>query len=436
MSLRRSTGPTRPLGQAAVYAVEGAARLILTGVMGVLIARHMGPSIFGTFNYALGVIGVAITVAMLGMRSVLVRDLATSDEWKPLLASAISLQLLAGIISGVAASLFIGVTRSLDTEILLLALTLAPLPVLTVGDTYRALLEVQGRARRIVVASLSATCLASAIKAYAIVSESPLWVFGSAWTIEAVILILVLGWGSIRGSSFRSLQRVAGFARTRALLRESWPLMLSTIAIALYVRVDIVMLGLLADDLEIGLYAAAARVSEIGYFIPVAAAAALRPHLARVLHSGDEEAYQRLTQRYLSGSFGVAIFGVVGALLLSDIIVEFLFGGSFVGSADILRVHILASPFIFVGVASMQWFVDRKLTREVMNRSIIGFVLNISLNLILIPRWGAIGASFGTLIAYGVSYVVANAFNPLTRPLLKLQLRSLRLASLLRAIPK
>lgn len=421
---------TRPLGQAAVYAFEGAGRIALTGIMGILIARHMGPSVFGAFNYALGVVGIATPVAMLGMRSVLVRDLATTEDWRPLLASAVSLQLVAGVVAGAAAVLFTGASRSFETEIVLLAVVLFPLPLLSIGDTFRALLEVQGRPRRIVAASLSAAVVASAIKALAILTAAPLWVFGAAWTVEALVLLVILGWGRLGIRSLRTLRRFTEGPRTRALIRESWPLMISTIAIALYVRVDTVMLGLLADDIAIGIYAAAARVSEVGYFIPVAAAAALRPHLARVHQSGDSESYERLTQRYLSGSFATAMVGVIGAVAFSGLIIDILFGESFAPAADVLRVHILAAPFIFLGVASTQWFIDRHLVREVLNRSMAGFLLNIALNFLLIPRWGAIGASFGTLIAYAVSMVGANFFNPATRPLLRMQLRSARLHSL------
>ena len=57
-------------------------------------------------------------------------------------------------------------------------------------------------------------------------------------------------------------------------------------------------------------------------------------------------------------------------------------------------------------------------------RHIVGAVLNLGLNFVLIPHWGAAGAALATVLAFAVAHVFANAFNARTRPLFRLQMRA------------
>ncbi len=85
---------------------------------------------------------------------------------------------------------------------------------------------------------------------------------------------------------------------------------------------------------------------------------------------------------------------------------------------------------MFLGVASHQWFVTENLQRYVLFRTICGALVNISLNLILIPAYGPVGAAIASLVAHGLVNVVMNAFTPATRSIFRLQIKSLLLMPL------
>lgn len=171
-------------------------------------------------------------------------------------------------------------------------------------------------------------------------------------------------------------------------------LLLAALAVTIYMKADILMLGLLAGGDETVIYTAAARLSEVWYFIPTAAAAAVRPRLARMFAADQPARYQAATQRFMTAMNAIALVTIMGVLLASDRIIGLLHGrlnagSDFLPASPVLRLHILSAPFVFLGVAGSQWFGDRGMTRAVMVRSAVGAVLNVAWNLALIlPRTG------------------------------------------------
>jgi PST family polysaccharide transporter len=184
------------------------------------------------------------------------------------------------------------------------------------------------------------------------------------------------------------------------------------------------MLGLMSGNEEAGIYSAAARLSEMWYFGPVAVTAATSPRLAALYGRGELERYLAATQRLLTALVTVAFAILVLTAFLAGPLVGLLYGDAYAGTVSVLRVHALSGPFVFAGLGANQAFVDRRLTRAAFVRSVTGAVLNVALNLALIPAYGALGASIATLAAYALSGVVLNALRPATRPIAVQQLKA------------
>lgn len=407
------------------YSAEGAFRLILTALVGVAVARHLGPEGLGLLSYANTVFALLVPVALLGMHPVLVREFSTVDDWRTVLASALGRQLPATVLSALVGFLVVAATRSWDSDAVLIALALAPMPVLATGETLRALFEATGRLRLVASVSVGAAIAGSLLKLLAILIEAPIWVFAAATSFDLAIVVAGLLIGVHRQTAsiawLRSYNReVAG-----KLLRESWPMIIAGVAVLLYMRVDVVMLGLLADDEVTGVYVAAARISEVWYFLPVAASRAIRPRLARVFVEEGHSHYDTVTQRFMSVAFAVSLGAVVATLVAGSSLIRIVYGAAFSGASDVLRVHILAAPFVFLGVAAGQWFIDHGMTRYVMLRSVLGAAINILMNLVLIPRYGAMGAATATLVSYALSSVLLNATSSRARPVFAMQMGAL-----------
>jgi PST family polysaccharide transporter len=100
----------------------------------------------------------------------------------------------------------------------------------------------------------------------------------------------------------------------------------------------------------------------------------------------------------------------------------------------VLIVHGWTLVFIFIGITQSGYDVTEGLTWFATSRTFAGASLNVALNLILIPRHGAVGSAVATLIAQIFSAVLLNALHPRTRPILRMQLMSILLLPALRAL--
>jgi PST family polysaccharide transporter len=210
--------------------------------------------------------------------------------------------------------------------------------------------------------------------------------------------------------------------RAVELLKHSWPVILSGMAIMIYMRVDTVMLKVMQGDRAAGLYAAATRVSEVWYFIPTAIVSSVMPGIIRL--KSDPLRYHARIQRLFSLMSAISL-SIGSAIALGSYgIIHELYAGAYDAAAPVLAVHIWASVFVFLGAAQGPWDFSESLLKLGFYRTAAGALSNVMLNLVLIPRYSGLGAAVATVVSYAVSGVLANGLSPRTRPILVMQLKS------------
>ena len=84
---------------------------------------------------------------------------------------------------------------------------------------------------------------------------------------------------------------------------------------------------------------------------------------------------------------------------LSDWVINLLYGEEYNKAGSVLMIHIWASVFVFLGVASGKWFIIENIQLLAFKRTFYGSIINILLNIILIPQYGIRGAAIATLIS-------------------------------------
>ena len=189
-------------------------------------------------------------------------------------------------------------------------------------------------------------------------------------------------------------------------------------------RIDQIMLGQMIGDKAVLVYSAATRISEVWYFIPMTVSSSVMPSIFQAKEIGEQLYYQKIgnLNRILTW---LAIIVAIVMTFVSKPLIMLLFGDSFGESGNILSVHIWASVFVFSGVATNGWFIAENLTYLSLYRTLSGAVVNILLNIFLIPVYGGIGAAIATVIAQAVASFISNGINPKTRKLFKIQIVSL-----------
>jgi PST family polysaccharide transporter len=419
----RFAGLGLPVSEAREAAATNAGWLIaerlLSGLLAVTVtaavARHLGPAGFGVLSFALSLVLLFGTFWTLGLSGLVIRELVREpDRESELLGTILGLRLLGGIVAVVAA---LGLTVILGTD----AQTTLAVGILIVGvltlyafDGIDFWLQAQVRSRNAVIARSAALVIASAINIGLIVVAAPLLAFVVAAALEYALagVGLVLVYVRLGG---RPASWTFSTGLTRRLLTASWPLILSGLANAINLRVDQLMLGTMKGDEAVGTYAAAARLSEVWYFVPVAIAASVFPAMVRA-HAGDRATFQGLMGRLYDLMVALALPIAVGVSLLSSQLIFLIYGSRYAESGPILAIHVWAGPFVFLGAALSRWLIAEDRLRFSLVRHGAGALVNVGLNLVLIPPLGGVGAAISTLVSYAVASLGACFLYPPLRP--------------------
>ncbi len=392
-------------------------------LVGVWIARYLGPEQYGLLNYVTAIVTIFGAVATLGLNGIVVRDLVKEPENTfNTLGTAFVLQLIGAIVAvGLVVCTVIWLRPNDSLAIAMVAILGFSL-VFQSSSVIKYWFESQVQSRQIVWVENGVLLLVAAVKIALVLNRATLVTFVWLTLVEAILVSL--GLFTIYLKQIGALQHwTASLARAKSLLRDSWPLIISGIAVMIYVRIDQIMLGEMAGVQAVGIYSAAVRISEIWYMVPVAITASLFPTiLESKKHS--ESLYRDRIQRLIRLMVVLSLLIAVVVTLTADRIVNLLFGIGYVEAAEVLAIHVWAGVFVFIGVAGGKWYLVENLQRMVLLRTALGAVANVALNLWLIPRHGAVGAAIATVISYGLSDYVFDCFNKTTRPLFKMKTKA------------
>ncbi|KGE03824.1 flippase [Pseudohaliea rubra] len=408
-------------------------KLLRMGVglfIGVWVARYLGPEQFGLLNFALAFTGLFGAIATLGLPGIVVRDIVRDPESARLtLGTAAALQLIGGLLSYLLILGAIAYLRPADALARSIVAILGAMMLLKACEIAVYWFESQVQSKYTVWVQNSVFLVFAGIKVGLILEQASLIAFIWAMLAEAVvvalILLIVMGW---RGPPLRSLR--VSVERGVTLLRDSWPLILSAIAVTVYMKIDQLMLGQMIGDEAVGIYSAAVRISEVWYFIPMAIVASVFPAILEAKKRSETQYYARL-QRLYDLMVIISVSVAVPMTFLATPIVTLLFGESYSESGPVLAIHIWASVFVFLGVASSKWFLTENRQMLRLQRTVLGAITNVGLNLWLIPLYGPVGAAIATVISYTVAALFADLFQSVTRKMFLMKLSALNIIAVL-----
>ncbi|MGC1869914.1 MAG: flippase [Acidobacteriaceae bacterium] len=390
--------------------------------VGVWVARYLGPANYGSLNFALSFVALFTTVTTLGLDMIVVREIVHNrEDAHEILGTTLALRIGGSVIALLVTVATIHLIQPHDEEAQLLVSILSLGFIFQAFDTIDLFFQSQVQSKITVWAKNSAFLIFAAVRIVFIHIKAPVWTFAAAAVGEIVLgaFGLIVGY-RLSGGKMRVWRGTA--ERARSLMQQSWPVIFSGMAIMIYMRIDMVMLKTMQSDFAVGLYAAAVKVSEVWYFIPLAAVSSVSPAIMRAKNN-PALYYARLRKFFSIMTWTACLIGSLVALG-SRFIVHILYAHAYSGAGPVLAVHIWASVFVFLGVAQAPWDITENLLKLSLYRTVSGAIINVGMNIFLIPHYAAMGAAISTVVAYAISGVFANAFDSRTRPIFYMQMRS------------
>jgi len=216
------------------------------------------------------------------------------------------------------------------------------------------------------------------------------------------------------GFPIRSLKLL----RPRFLLSESWPLLLTSGAYIINLRIDILIItgmvskGILTES-DIGLYRFGSLIPEAMSFIPFAISTPLFPILSKKF-TVDKKAFlnaYKLTVKYLMFiALPVIMYLFIEIDEIMQLLVNFSLNEDYIQSIPVIRILLFSQVFVFGYVAFSTVMKSSDNQRLNFMIALISAVSNIALNYLLIPPFGIRGAAFATLVSYGLFTITALFF--------------------------
>jgi O-antigen/teichoic acid export membrane protein len=368
-------------------------------VVGVWVARYLGPDQFGLLSYALAFVLIFSTLATLGLEDLVVREIvrepAAKDE---ILGTAFMMRLLGGSVAFLAAVGTIIVLHPADV------LSHWLVGIIAAGSIFQAFNVVdfwfysQVSAKYPVVAKNFAFLFCSIIKIILILFAAPLIAFAWVSLLEVAIGafgVVIAYWS--RGNRLARWRYNLG--RAKGLLRDCWPLIFAGIVAPIYMRIDQVMLGEMSGSGEVGIYSVAVRMAEFWSFIPLAVYWSVFPAILESKEQDEELFYGRLQMFY--NSMALAAYGVaIPVTVFGNWLVGALYGEAYARGGMMLTVLIWSIVFTNLEVARSSFLVAMNWNKTLFLTVLLGAVLNIVLNYFLIPRYGGMGAVVASIVSY------------------------------------
>ncbi len=399
-------------------------RMMSSLIFGVWMARYLGPSNFGILNYIISFVSLFFSLATLGLDNIIVHRLVKdSENYKAILGTVFIFQIFGGLL---AYTLLVGIINVVNEDqgnLILMTSIYGFILIFKAFEVFKFWFEAKLQSKLTVWVENTVYFIFVAIKTILITNGATLSLLVNVMLIE--VIISAIGLAIVYMVKYESIKLwKVNFKEGLFFLKESWPFVISGIAVVIYTRIDAVMLGQMLGNSSVGIYSVALRISEIWYFIPMTIVASTFPSII--------EAKQRSEQSYIykfEKLFRILFIIALGLALLTTFFahfaIRFLYGSEYIESAGVLVLQTWSGVFVFLGVAGGRWFLAENLQRLLIYRTVLGATTNIVLNILLIPKFGVYGAAMATLASQAIANVFSNFIGKKSRQLFNMQVKSM-----------
>lgn len=376
--------------------IENILRILGGLVVGIWIAKYLGPEEFGIYSYALSFIAITSSITKLGLDSIIVKELLNNKKQNIILGTAFWLKFLSSL--SVIALLIFFLTRkdSSINENIYINILLVGL-IFQSFDVISFYFESQVKLKIVSICKIIQLIFSINFKIYLIYINSSLIWFVLAYTVDLVLLAIIYVY------SYNSKVKIDFYNRfdfnvAKKMLRNSWPLILSSLSVIMITSIDKIMIKQMLGASSAGIYTASVKFPEAISFLPTILAISLYPAIINAKLTSKSLYEKRIKMFYFLmtwlGIIITMIFNVLAEELLN------LYGDSYKNGKNILIIYSISTLFIFQWIARGRWLIAENL--QVYNFYIMscGALINIVLNYYLIDIFNMIGAAYASLITY------------------------------------
>ena len=384
---------------------------VLFFAINIVLARGLGVDDFGTWSYFLSIITIVFTLSYFGINSSITKFLAEHNKTDNLRA-VIRDGFKARILFSMGFVILFGLSSKFIADVLqrpeFFSLFLYSLPLIFLSGMVEFLKDVfigLHRAKFNFVINLTEYGTKLLLLLGLFVYRNNITGIIGVYTV-ALLLAAIIGVCIVYRSFYRS-ESVSQNQYFKQIIQYSYPLFFVSLGFLLMTEIDTVMLGSLTTDAEVGIYAIAKQITTKMPHIAIAFSMGTMPIFAK-LTTGNKTDLQAKFSKLLK--INATIFGTFTLVILlsAQWFIPLIFGSEYSQAAPVLKVLSVYMVCYSFSIFLSKFLDYRGLAKKRAWNLSVTMILNIILNLILIPRYGAMGAAIGTTLSY-LPYIVLNA---------------------------
>ncbi len=357
-------------------------------------ARVLGPDSFGVLGFGTSLMAYAALFVNLGLSTYAIREIARDhDQAGPLSEHVLTLRTVLAVIVG---ALYAAFVLALDKPMAIKAVLLVQ-AVQLLGNALVLDFVYQATERMGVIATREiGTSVGSMLLVFLLVrgpddAIAAAAITGGSITVNALIML-----GRFR-RDFGWLRPRIDLAVWRAILTAAMPMAVGVFAWSIFTYLDVVMLGFMAPEADVGWYSAAVKVQTLANLAGNIVMNAFLPQLAGAY--GDPARMLERMRAYAGVMLTIGALVVAGGLALAPSILATLFGDAYAPATLPLRILMVASAVVYANMLLGNPLLVWHRQTGYMVAMLAGGALNVALNVWWIPRYGIEGAAMATVTA-------------------------------------
>ncbi|WP_269920188.1 oligosaccharide flippase family protein [Caldifermentibacillus hisashii] len=369
------------------------------------ISRVLGPSGIGTYAYTNTIANYFVLFSMLGVNNYGNRSIAMARERKSELSETFwgiyYFQLLISLIMSIV-YIIILLSTPLENKLIYFLQFLFVISAAFDINWFCFGLE---KFRITVVRNIIIRLLTVLAIFYFVKTEADLWIYTLLMAGSMLISQLVI-WPFVIKNVYFIRPR---WKSIKQHIKPNLLLFIPVIAVSLYKIMGKIMIGLLSTLDEVGFYHNAMSIISIPMGIITALGTVMLPRMSSLISKGYQNQSKQMIEKsmvFIMFLSSALMFGIAG---IAPVFVPWFFGDKFIRTTEL--VIYMAPSIIFISWANVirtQYLIPNSKDKHYIISVLIGALVNIIINIILIPSIGALGAAIGTVLAEVSVCVIQN----------------------------
>lgn len=376
-------------------------KVIVGFFLSVFFIRHYSVSDYGAYSYSLSFVYFFTAIAALGLDQIIVRELVKyPGKQDKIVSTSIIIRLVSSLLSLILSLIVISLIRPNDLLIFRLVLAFSFSNIFQSFYVFDFWFQSEIKSKYSVIAKDIAFVLITLLKILLLMRNVSIIYFAWLFSVEFFLSVIGLWFFYIKLNKKLDFYLDTHFAI--AMVKDSWPLVLSTLATFLYAKFNQILIGNFLNNERVGIYALSVSLCEFFYLVPMSVCNTIFPFLVKY----ERETSSR-NEKKIKNFFRILFFVSLSFALITTffghVFINMFFGDRYLESVRILRIIIWSIIPVTLGMATGNMLVVDNQTKLSLKRTVVGAITNIALAMYLIPRYGIEGAAFSSLIGYIVA---------------------------------